>query len=80
MLIAALVGLGLTAVILGYVLYAAEATAKKRVSEAPLMRACPACGSELKIGENILAERTGVVKGGRERILIKGCPHCLKRN
>ncbi|MEK8023369.1 MAG: hypothetical protein AAB229_06110 [Candidatus Hydrogenedentota bacterium] len=44
-----------------------------------LMRACPICGHELKIGENILAERTGVKKEGRERIVIKGCVHCLKR-
>ncbi|RMH54652.1 MAG: hypothetical protein D6679_13190 [Candidatus Hydrogenedentota bacterium] len=41
------------------------------------MRACPVCGKELKEGENLLAERTGVVKDGRERIVIKGCPYCL---
>lgn len=48
-------------------------------SDVVRMRACPVCGRELKIGENILAERTGVVKEGRERIIIKGCVHCLKK-
>ena len=43
------------------------------------MRACPVCNKELKMGENILAERTGVTKEGRERIIIKGCVHCMKR-
>jgi len=40
-------------------------------------RLCPLCGKPLKIGENLVAERTGVVTGGREKILIKGCPYCL---
>lgn len=77
-MILALGGLVLVAVVLGVVLFAGGAGRRGPVaSGAPLMRACPACGSELKAGENILAERTGVVKGGRERIIIKGCPHCL---
>lgn len=46
-------------------------------AERSLLRACPLCGHSLKIGENILAERTGMVREGREKIVIKGCPHCL---
>lgn len=45
----------------------------------PLLRACPVCGTELKIGENIMAERTGMVREGREKIIIKGCYHCMKQ-
>lgn len=46
---------------------------------APLARRCPACGADLAPGETILAERLGAGTGrdGRERILIKGCTHCL---
>lgn len=77
-MILALGGLLVVAVVLGVVLFAGGAGRRGPVAAAaPLMRACPACGSELKPGENILAERTGVVKEGRERIIIKGCPHCL---
>jgi hypothetical protein len=54
----------------------ARAEAEKNI---PRLRACPVCGKELKIGENILAERTGVVRDGREKIVIKGCSYCLKK-
>jgi len=64
-------------IVLGFILW--MGSVRVAAKEPPLHRACPACGHELKIGENILAERTGVVKGGRERIFIKGCPYCLKK-
>ncbi|MBL4889359.1 MAG: hypothetical protein JKX97_04985 [Candidatus Lindowbacteria bacterium] len=44
----------------------------------PLVRACPVCGSELKKGENIMAERTGMHRNNREKIIIRGCHRCLK--
>jgi hypothetical protein len=59
--------------------YLLDQKARGTAAAVPRLRACPVCGKELALGENILAERTGVVKEGREKILIKGCPHCLKR-
>jgi len=56
-----------------------DSNAKKMAESRPRLRACPLCGKELQLGENILAERTGVMKEGRERIVIKGCPFCVKK-
>lgn len=72
-------GMAALAVLLGFILYFAESQAKRAADAMPRLRACPVCGKELKIGENILAERTGVVKDSRERIIIKGCPYCLNK-
>lgn len=68
---------GITLLIIVIVLW--KTSVNVAAKEAPMMRACPICGHELKIGENILAERTGVAREGRERIMIKGCGYCLKK-
>ncbi len=60
-------------------LFLIDRKARTIAESTPRLRACPICGKELAIGESILAERIGVKKEGRERILIKGCPYCLKR-
>lgn len=70
-------GLLVISIVVAIILW--NSSVKVAAKAPPLLRACPVCGTELAIGENILAERTGVQKEGRERIIIKGCPHCLKK-
>ena len=65
--------------LLAIAFYLLDRKARATAAAVPRLRVCPVCGKELAIGENILAERAGVVKEGREKILIKGCPYCLKR-
>jgi hypothetical protein len=77
------IGIGsvLLVILVVIVLYMFDKSARAQAEvNTPRLRACPVCGKELKIGENILAERTGVVRGGREKIVIKGCSYCLKKN
>lgn len=54
--------------------------ARKETGVAELLpRLCPLCGATLSPGENLLAERAGRAENGREKIVIKGCPRCLRR-
>ena len=56
-----------------------KAAVKQADANIPRLRACPMCGKELKIGENIVAERAGMARPGVEKIVIKGCGYCLGR-
>lgn len=67
-------------VLIAIAFFILDQKARGAAAAVPRLRACPICGKELAIGENILAERLGgVKKEGREKILIKGCSYCLKR-
>lgn len=72
------IALFLGVIVLVIFFYAFASTTGDSPQEDLPVRRCPVCGSRLEAGENILAERLGKKEDGREKILIKGCPRCLR--